>query len=621
MMRKHNIPRRVGASRVGLGIGLLASLLIGLSASAQGSSPELPDAGDVIRAYNAVRGWLDAFDTPELAEPASRVPIRGSHGVCVILRRSGRVLGTGVDWSSDDLAVRRAAGRAMSEMLSDSVVRSLPEDLLAEAGKRVTLEMEFAAAPTPLVGRTFQELADRVSPGLDGLAARRMDRWVARFPAQMRAINQCEPSLVLPSIIVNLDVPLMRGEWSEARDRYGVSAYRFSTTHLTQYTPDGAPTATFRGGELVSQSAVTPAGILRTLEGVVDHVLGRAYQRVHDGRPADEPLGMLGTYHPTRDAYVPPVATPIEQALVSYALSRYVATPGADPERAGRAAEFADRLLVHLADVRPELESDPLVDVGTCAMVVAAGLESQVMIPLRPELKTFMDRATAKVLAAFDPKAGGFRSIEGVDPPQPLPASTRALVAMAYGRMLSHGISTVTPALLRAAIDEARRSESETQHVNLMPWLGWAEIDYALATGDRSGLERLEDVRSFVWQSQVTADVLSDFDLQGGIVLIVLEGRRVTDQGLRPVAWLAAAAAAPGILPREERPEEVKRLRSFARFVMQLAVTEADGWSYKDMRRALGGLRQSSWNSEQATAAQAFGILVLSDLLRVLEGR
>ncbi len=620
MMHGHNIPRRVKASWIGLALVQLVAWMTALSCPAQQTSPVLPDATDVIRAYTTVRGWLDAFDTPEPAEAESRVPVKGAHGVCVILRRSGRVLGAGVDWSTDDLAVRRAAGRAMSEMLADEAVRTLPADLLAEAGRRVTLEMEFAGAPVPLVGQRFEDLASRVSPGLDGLAARRTDQWSVRFPAQMRAINQCNPALVLPSIIVNLDVPLSSGQWAEARDRYGVSCYRFSTTHLTQQAPTGTPLVTYRGSELVDPSATTPAGLMRTLEGVVDHVLGRAYQRMQDGRLVHEPLGMMGTYHPTRDAYQPLIATPIEQALTSYALSRYVATPGANPERAGRAAEFADRLLQHLADVRPELEPDPLADVGTCAMIVVAGLESQLMIPPRPELQAFLDKAASKVRQAFDDKAGGFRPIEGLDPPQPLPGPTRALVAMAFGRMLSHGTKDVTPALLRASIDEARQAVSDWEQVNLMPWLGWAELDYAVSTGDRSGLAHLEGLRNLVWQAQVDSNHLSEHDLHGGILLDGSEGLRATEQGLRPMAWLAARAATPGMLPKQELTTEVNRIRAFARFVMQLAVTQTDSWAYKDMRRALGGIRRSPWGSEQAPAAQAFGILVLSDLLRALEG-
>ncbi|MHC4611796.1 MAG: hypothetical protein ACYS7M_15770, partial [Planctomycetota bacterium] len=96
------------ALRAAFGSGWAPSPIAAVAA-AQDHRPG-PAAEDVTGAYTVLRRWVRDFDAPGLGDPAAQVPLDGASAVCVILRRSGRIVGIGTDARGDALMVRRAAG-------------------------------------------------------------------------------------------------------------------------------------------------------------------------------------------------------------------------------------------------------------------------------------------------------------------------------------------------------------------------------------------------------------------------------------------------------------------------------------------------------------------------------
>src|SRR5262245_30874468 len=133
-------------------------LLLAASAGAGTPAPAPPDAADVVRAYQAARQWVDDFKVPDPEEPAARVPIAGSHGVCLVLRQAGRVIATGTDASGDDLMLRRATARALGEVLADPAVAALPREMVTSSGSGLLVELEVAGHLSPLLGGSEEEI-------------------------------------------------------------------------------------------------------------------------------------------------------------------------------------------------------------------------------------------------------------------------------------------------------------------------------------------------------------------------------------------------------------------------------------------------------------------------------
>ena len=123
----------------------------------------------------------------------------------------------------------------------DPAVANLPESLVGEAGPALTLELEVAGRLIPLLGKTYRDVTDQLTPGLDGVAVRRGDQLAMLFPAQMRATNTADRvERLLPPLAQQLGVepqPL-----PELTRRFDVSMYRVRTTDLVQAArASGAP--------------------------------------------------------------------------------------------------------------------------------------------------------------------------------------------------------------------------------------------------------------------------------------------------------------------------------------------------------------------------------------------
>lgn len=596
--RAGNTRRRRAATPV-----LLVAIITAMARAAPGEATRLPDPGDVVSAFMAVRGWVDRFDVPGTEDPASRVALRRAGGVCVILRSSGRVVGIGVDGGGGDLMVRRAAARALGEVLGDPAFASLPPEMAAGAVARLTLELEVAGPPEPLMGDSYEDVARQLEPGLDGVAIRRGEDFAMVFPAQMRAANTAahvERHLAaLPVEIGLAPLPL-----ADLARQFDVSIYRFGATCLAQPLPQEPPVPTFRGETVVADSAVTRRAIDELGRSLAEHLMGTM-------APLGEPRGVMGTYRPAPDRYEPLIAPPLEQALAAWALARYGATHGIDGDVAARCLEASDRILLELQEVI-EGEADPLASAVTSAAVVLAALERGREL----ESDEFLAAAAAGARAAYQPGSG----FQERDPSVPIPPHGRALVAAALARMLAAGAPDMDARLVRDALDAAWQSVPPHQHVALLPWIGWGESDWARATGGWARAGELIEVRDLVEASRVgTPARPGPPDLAGGFALA--QGDRVvaTAHSLRPAAYLASMARDPALTPPDEAGAALGRVLKTVRFVMQLSVRPEAAWAYRNPARSAGGIRAATWDSDQPVPAQALGLVFIAETLGSLE--
>ncbi len=582
----HDHARRCAAATLGAGLG---AALAGLVAARASCAPAAePDPGDVVAAWAAVREWVNDFDLPALEDPAAAVPLRGARGACVILRQSGRVVGIGVDASGGDLMVRRAAGRALGQVLGDPAVAALPKEMTGRIGIALTLELEAAGTLQPLLGATFEAVAGQLEPGLDGVAMRRGEAVAMLFPAQMRAIDAAgRAERLRPGLAT--DLGLSPRPLADLVRRFDLSMYRFSTTDLAQATPEAPPFPTWRGDVVVSDAQVTPRAIAAFADGIVNHL-------VESLSPPGEPLGVRGSYRPAADDYEPLVAPPADQALVAWALLRYARSPGADADGAARAREAGVKVLEELRRVAPG-EDDPFADAAAAATFVLAAAEAG---------DAWTDRE------AEDAAARRILSSLGAELPPHVQAMTAAAVTARLGR--DPGIDAQ---VARRALDAAWSSAPEAQHVSLLPWLGWTEAAYASATGGRNAraadLRRLRDELDAVRAG--AAGHPCPPDLAGGLVLTGSGGSRPTAQTLRPAAYLASMLRDRELTDPQEAAAALGHLLETARFAIQLSVRDDSAWCLRNPGRALGGVRAATWEAEQPVAAQALGLVFAAEML------
>ncbi len=579
---RHHV-RRGAASTLG---ALLTAMLM---AAAPCVPVGEPDPGDVVAAWSAVRGWVDEFDLPPPGDPAAAVPLRGAAGACVILRQSGRVVGIGSDASGGDGMVRRAAGRALGQVLADPAVAALPREMTASVGRSLTVELEAAGRLHPLLGGTFEAVAGQLDPGLDGVAMRRGEEVVMLFPAQMRAVDAAgRAERLLAGLAADLGLsPLPLAELVR---RFDISIYRFSTTDVAQAGPGEPPFPTWRGGTVVPDAQVTAAAIAAFADGIVNHL-------IESHSPPGEPLGVRGSYHPAADDYEPLVAPPAEQALVAWALLRYAGCAGAPAAGAVAARQAGMKVLDELRRVAPG-EDDPFADVASAAAFLLAADEAG---------DSWTDRDAAESAA---------RRVLAL-PDEAIAPHVQAMTAVALVSLLGRD-ARVDAALARRSLDAAWSSVPGSEQVSLLPWIGWAEADYASATG--GPIAKAEDLRRL----RVTLDAVRmggacPPDLAGGLALTGTGGDRPNSQTLRPAAYLATMVRDPQFTEPAESPAALGRVLSTARFAIQLSVRDDSAWPFRNPGRALGGIRDSTWEARQPVAAQALGLAFAAETLASME--
>jgi hypothetical protein len=567
-----------------------------------------PDAANVVAAYLTARSWIDDFDLPAPADEAASITLGDATGVCVILRHGGRVIGIGTDTTGNQLMVRRAIGRALSEVLGDPAVASLPTGGAESPGRALTLQLEVAGALVPLIGRSFADIAGQLDPGLDGVAIRRGQQLAMLFPARVRANNTAgRLERLLPALAVEVGLAVM--PLPELAQRFDVSLYRFRTIDLAQAAPRRPPHQMTRGDVLVLDEAVTRESIEHLARGIADHLAASIAQ-------VGEPVGLMGTYQPSSDRYEPLIAPPLEQGLAAWALSRYGRLPNLDAESATRAHALAARILEDLSVIAPG-ETDPLAGAVACSAIVHAALEHPTYLAgdLTPRL--FLE-AAARVRSGWT-RHDGFIDI---DEQVPVPPHARALIASAMSRLLASDITAIDDSTARGALDAAWESVPPHGQVALLPWIGWGEADYAAATGRPVAAVRLRALRDLLDAARldhVSLIKTGGTDLAGGFDLSRRRSGLATSQTLRPAAMLAWMIRQPDFTAPEDASLALGRMLQTMRFITQLAVRDSLLWSCPDPDRATGGIRQATWDWDQPIPAQALALVTATEMLLSLQ--
>lgn len=594
----------------------------------------VPDAAEVVAAYLTARRWLDAFELPAMDDPAARQEIADASGLCVHLRRSGRVIGTGViaptPHIESGLKLRRALGRAMSQVLGDSAVSRLPEEMRDEVGESLVLELEVAGPPEPLIARSYEHVARQVEPGLHGVALRRGDRWAMQFPSQLLATNGADRIAARLATLVE-ELGVTSGDLRSLVSDHNVSVYRFRTSHLVQPAPDKLPRETYRGDQLVLMSDVTPESISATIDALVRHILQRSWPHAEplaDEFDIDNPPVLLGDYRPVSDRYDPLAARPFEQALTAFVLVEYASSLNADFALAGEAAATAVQILLSLRDsplTDERQEHQPATQAAALyaleqldilpADVQGAVSDGEVDENWSAALSPWADELTASLLGhvqqALVPDGRADGSIL-------IGAHTMALMTAALARRAPRIDDDRLESLLRDGLDALWDDVPSRNLVGLLPWIGWAERDLARATGEPvAHLDRLSVLREALYDAQVGfagKQPGGEYarDLHGGFVLA--DRRRPDAQSVRPMIWLAEAAREQTLSDPELWPEHERRLLGMMRFLMQLAVRESANWSLRNPERAIGGVRNAIWDRDQPLVAQAMALLACVEI-------
>lgn len=563
----------------------------------------LPAPDAAMTAYQSVEAWIRAWSVPEqaqLIDPAD------AHAGQVTLRLAGKVIGRGALVADDRTTLWHAARAAWREAEANLDIEkdALRDQRLREAAQRITIDIEIAGQLTPLLGATWADASERISPGIEGLAARVADDIEAVFPGDMIATGTL-PGRALQICVGRLRLPPL--ELGQLREKQGLSVYFFRSLHLAQTRPGSKPTFLTRGGKIAPDSETSGPGLRSLADTIARHLISHEW-------PGDEPHGMMGNYFPLTDTFDPMLAPPREQGVVAFALARYAVTPGVDRDTAAQAIAFARRLVNQLAIVTKD-EADPLASPVDAAAWLIADDALHAADPAAPRLHPDVALRASSLLQSLwqDPKAWA-----------EMPTAARAFIVYALARIAAaNPESSELKATATEGVRGLYRSTESSELVALMPWLGWAEL--SLATGDAAvpSADALRDMRSRLWQSQLQSADTGDYerDLEGGIVFTRGTTPLPTWQSLRPLAFIATMVGDQRLTSTSELTAEIAALRRSLRFVRQLTMDESAAWAARNPSRAIGGVRPALWTPTLSLDASALALVSVSQTLTSIADR
>ncbi|MFT5424393.1 MAG: hypothetical protein ACI89L_002188 [Phycisphaerales bacterium] len=574
------------------------------------SEPARVSPADAIVLFETVEGWVRAAEAPETLPQGAPFNTAAfttpTFGASVIIRLDGRVVGRGVRVSPD------AATGFVLAAAQDAIRVARAE--LEEAGDDapITVSLELADRLIPMALAQGEELAMRMSPGLDGLAMRRGSQTAAWFPSQMLERNSL-PSTVLGPLVTLLGGPTV-DKLKPASDLVadGYTIYRFRTTQLVTPLPGLSPVFLHRGGRVVNASALDRPGLLAQAQGLISHLAALQW-------PGAEPFGLSGALEPITGQRASGFADPIVQGAAAMALLRAAHVTGLDPATAERSRAAGERLLRELGEVA-EGESEPWGTASSAAACILGLAElSPERLEMDPGLAALRESCLQTVRDAFD-SGTGFAGTRG---------SETALVAMALVRDAQFFGGEIDKAM--GAVNTVYRDTPPGMLVAQMPWLGWASVGLAEASdGPIAAATRLRAMRDLIWDHRLRTDDLSydDRDLAGGIVFTSGTTPLPTWQSVRPVAFLATMVGLPelttgGVMPtgeiQGEWPLELVRVLESLRFFMQLSAGVEEGHLYRRPGLARWGVRASLWDHSMPTQASVLTLLAVCETLDVIE--
>ncbi len=615
-------PRRLSSAAALLAVGAILSAV-----SAGNSDP--PPLETAVDAWIRARAWVDDLKVPSVpaAPPAPVMPpvpppaavpgaapnapgaatpvAEGPGAVAVVLRMRGRLVGTGLAFGAGTDLLERAVSQALDAVATDDAVLALPREERDHIGRELSLELELASQPVPVVGRAVAQVVSRIEPALEGLALRRGERWTWTMPSIVQASNiASDPIRTCAAMLQQLAID-PRELPSQALPE-GTSFYTAPTRRLAQLEPRGAPFEVIRGRQVIPLTAIGPAGRAEFAAALARHL------RAHVTRPAPaaptetnalKALGIRGDYRPHLDHHRDLAAPSQDQALAALALataSRSSLLPEAD--RRAAAAAAADLLLA--LSVVAEIEDPPLSNPSAVALALLAddALErSGIAAPARPaefldQLRTSLRTSLGAPNAAVD--------------------HARAIEIAAASVLDARGRPVIDRVVLDALLEKAWAAPPSTALVGMLPWLLVAERERgAFADSERAAriLARAEPVRRAMLASQLGVGGPEEPapDAAGGFALTGGSRPMATSQSARPTLALALMLAEPSLSTTAELPDLMRSQLMALRFLRQLAVDERSAYAFRNSARTLGGVCDSLWDSTQPVAASSMTLMAV----------
>jgi hypothetical protein len=212
---------------------------------------------------------------------------------------------------------------------------------------------------------------------------------------------------------------------------------------------------------------------------------------------------------------------------------------------------------------------------------------------------------------------------------EPLSPHAQAIVAGALARLLTFtdspaGADSLPHLQARAALDRAWQSVPAHQHIALLPWIGWAEADFARAADKPLAHEDdLRLMRDTLGGSRILADTGAPVDLIGGFSLTTagttLDRPTSDAQTVRPAAWMASIIRDERFTSTDEAGGALADHFQTIRFIMQLTAREAVLATCRNPDRARGGIRAAPWDLTQPVPAQALALITAVQTLQAIE--
>jgi hypothetical protein len=590
----------------------VAQSLPQLSAPLAAPAEDVASDATALDAYLLARAWLDADSLPAESSAAARVDLGPTTAVCAILRFDGRLVGAGeaqlprVGALRSDLGestaagsegptadaarllLRRAVGRAVSKALSEGTIDAVRREMGDKVTARLSLEIELAGTPRPLIGRTIAEACRRLVVGDEGVAVIRDGAIFRAFPSRLLAADVASrPDRTIAGLLIEAGLPVKDLHQYAPEDR--VSLARFPTIRLRGTTPTAIPGRVTRAGRVVELQEISGGQV----ESLVGQLANRLAAQVvpRDPRAAAADVMLLGTLNPTKDVYEPIEASARDAALAVLALGRAANSSQLPQSIRDHARDRA--LVLARAQFR---EGDAATVDAAAAYLLAAAVES------------FDDASLARA-AADRARAARAASADGV---QDAPSSAVLEVLRALSLLATE--PTTGPADAEAIVAKVRASVAGLD-VRLID----AALPLALVlTHPRASEETRRDVAATLSaiatlsrriQIVVSTDEFRDVspDVDGGLMLPGVS-IGIPDTQCLPLA--AALAIAHPLLDPSDEPDRRAATVRFVRFLAQHVATDPWIGGLRNPNAARGLVRASLVGDDCPIGATSAGLLL-----------
>lgn len=648
MLLGRNTPGRWAVRLVGV---LLAAAWAGSAAGqADARAPALA-ATDGESAFDWVQDWVRADAGVPGRDALPDRPVTGVFGVYVTLRDEGRVMGRGQALREDvDATVDRPGPPVqLAELLAAATVQALDQmrdkmmqraveiglndpDLFKQgylaARQRVQVDVQIGhnleSIVLPIDGEDAAVFAT-FAPGFHGL---RMAGNIAAAPDYAWPATELSRNTTPIRLILRLldeqgydpdDLPLV------ARAD-GPSLQRFEVLHLVRPRPAQPMRMLTRGNMVLQQQVIDQ----RTIDGLAERV-ARYLDRLIDQQPGGR-WTVRGTYQPSMERYAPQRAEPRQAALVCYALMRH-ARIKLDAEDGGKAITGRAQRVLELVE---QLESSALPEPGkpkhlTAAFLLMALCESP--INLDPPLIALRDRLGNALIEMRHPDGGGFRVMADED--RRLPRASAAVVTAALAAWYEQTRKRERVGPIWAVLDDLMAVNADDARVVDLVWVSIALSKAGTLLAEHHPQTDQATQQLAAWKSTMAeqAALLGEQQVRGNPVLgpnDVIGGFLLTPappgsppnptwQSTMPLTIIAVSLRDPTIVPPQRNFGPLLTAGLGARFIGQLILTESSAFYMRDVRPALGGVRNTLWDNTLYPDCSSMALLALAELEQTLQ--